>query len=201
MTKPARSLHVLFADDDPEVREYFQEMLTRLGHKVTLAEDCTQLVEQSRRIAPDLIITDIMMPDRDGIEAAREAARDREVPVILISAHHDDDVLTRLGDPYVMAFLVKPVKEADVQTAVTLAMVRFEQFQAFRQESRDLRQALEDRKLLERAKGIVMRRLRVDEQEAFRRMKKMASDKNRKLVEVAQTILTAEEVFHHLDRE
>jgi response regulator NasT len=201
MTKPARSLRILFADDDPEMREYFEELLTRLGHQVTLVASGAQLVEESRRTPPDLIITDIMMPDRDGIEAAREAAREREVPVILVSAHHDTETLARLGDDHVMAFLVKPVKEPDVRTAITLAMLRFEQFRAVSQEARDLRQALEDRKMLERAKGIVMRRLRVDEQEAFRRMKKMASDRNRKLVEVAQTILTAEEVFHHLDKD
>jgi response regulator NasT len=200
MSQAARPLRVLFADDDPEVREYFQELLTRLGHEVALAHNGRQLLELSRASAPDLIITDIMMPDMDGLQAAREVNREREVPVILVSAHHDADLLTRLGTDQVMAFLVKPVKEADVQTAIALARLRFDQFQALRQEARDLRQSLEDRKLLERAKGAVMKRLRVDEQEAFRKMKKLASDRNRKLIEVAQSILGADEVFGQLDR-
>jgi response regulator NasT len=200
MSSPGRPLRVLFADDDAEVREYFQEMLTRLGHEVVLARDGRQLVELSRTADPDLLITDILMPDVDGLQAASAVNRERDVPVILVSAHHDADLLARLDTDQVMAFLVKPVKQADVQTAIAVALRRFEQFQALRQETRDLRQALEERKLLERAKGSVMKRLRVDEQEAFRKMKKLASDRNRKLVEVAQSILAAEEVFGHLDR-
>lgn len=193
-------LRVLFADDDAEVREYFQEMLTRLGHHVTLAHNGRQLVELSRTSEPDLVITDILMPDTDGLQAVHEVSRERAIPIILVSAHHDADLLSRLGTDEVMAFLVKPVKEADVQTAIAVARLRFEQFQSLRQEARDLRQALDDRKLLERAKGAVMKRLRVDEQEAFRKMKKLASDRNRKLIEVAQSILGADEVFGQLDR-
>jgi response regulator NasT len=200
MSSPRRPLRILFADDDPEVREYFEELLTRLGHQVVLVPNGRQLIEQSRTAEPDLIITDIMMPDMDGLQAAHEVNREREIPVILVSGHHDADLLTRLGTDQVMAFLVKPVKEADVQTAIAVARLRFEQFQSLRQETRDLRQALEERKLLERAKGVVMKRLRVDEQEAFRKMKKVASDKNRKLIEVAQSILSADEVFVMLDK-
>src|SRR5206468_655259 len=94
---------------------------------------------------------------------------------------------------------VKPVKPADVETAVVLALSRFEQFQGVRKEARDLRQALEDRKVVERAKGAIMKRLRVDEQEAFRRLRKLASDRNLKAVEVAQTILSSDEIFTALD--
>jgi response regulator NasT len=200
MKKPARSLRILFADDEPEVRDYFQEMLTKLGHQVTLAPDGRQLVELARQARPDVVITDIMMPDMDGIQAAQEVNREQEVPVILVSAHHDKQLLARLSDEPVMAYLIKPIKEADVQTALAVAMLRFEQFQALRREARDLRQALEDRKLLERAKGAVMKRNGVDEQEAFRRMKKMASDNNRKLVDIAKSIVGAEDVFVQLDR-
>jgi response regulator NasT len=200
MIRTARSLRILFADDEAEVREYFQELLDRLGHQVTLVPNGRRLLESARAAPPDLIITDIMMPDVDGIQAAQEVNRDRDVPVILVSAYHDNALIDRLSNEPVMAYLIKPVKEEQVQTAIAVAMRRFEQFRSLRQESRDLRQALEDRKTLERAKGVVMRRNRVDEQEAFRRMKKMASDSNRKLIEVAQNILAAEDVFAHLDR-
>src|SRR6202007_909211 len=176
MTTPARALRIVFADDEAEVRDYFQELLTRLGHQVALATSGGQLVALSRAARPDLIITDIRMPDLDGLKAAEEIGREQEVPVILVSAHHDAEVLGRLHSEQVMAYLVKPVKEADVTTALTVAMLRFAQLQAARPEARELRQALDERKLLERAKGAVMRRLHADEQEAYRKMKKLASD-------------------------
>ena len=98
-----------------------------------------------------------------------------------------------------MAYLVKPVKEADVAAAVTVAMMRFRQYQAVRKEAPDLRQALEDRKAIERAKGALMKRLRVDEDEAFRRLRRKASADNLKLVEAARRVLAAEEVFRQME--
>jgi response regulator NasT len=98
-----------------------------------------------------------------------------------------------------MAYLIKPVSQADVEAAIALAMRRFEQFQAVRREAADLRQALEDRKVIERAKGIVMRRLAVNEDEAYRRLRKLGNDHNLKLVDVARTILQADEVFEALE--
>jgi response regulator NasT len=194
------NLRLVIADDDPEIRAYFQELLSRLGHQVVVAETGRQLVEQCRVLEPDLVIADIMMPDLDGLEAAQAINRHKETPVILVSAHHDAGLLERASTGPIMAYLTKPVKQADVETAIRLARVRFEQFQALRQEAADLRQALEDRKLIERAKGVVGRRLGLDEQESFTRLRKLASNRNWKLVEVAQAVLRAEEVFHLLDK-
>src|SRR5262249_55214881 len=142
----------------------------------------------------------IKMPDMDGIEAAQAINQGRPIPVILVSAHHDTDLLNRAKLENVMSYLVKPIKEPDLQSAITLAMLRFQHFQALAKEARDLRQALEDRKLIERAKGIVMRRVRVDEDEAFRRLQRLASNHNQRLVEVAQRVLAAEEVFHQMEK-
>jgi response regulator NasT len=94
-----------------------------------------------------------------------------------------------------MGYLVKPIKQADLQPVIGLAMRRFEQFQALRQEAADLRQALEDRKVIERAKGLLMKKAGLDEQDAFRRLQKRASEKNLKLVELARMIVTADEAF------
>ena len=94
-----------------------------------------------------------------------------------------------------MAYLVKPIKQADLEPAIALAIRRFEQFQQLRQEADDLRQALEDRKVIERAKGVLMKKAQLDEQEAFRRLQKLARDKNKKIVEIARSILLAEEAF------
>ena len=192
-------LRIAVADDEPEMREYLQEALPRLGHQVVaVAETGRQLVDRCAAARPDLVITDIKMPGKDGIEVAEEANRERQVPVILVSAHHDADLIVRAGADHIMAYLIKPIKQADLETAIFLAMLRFEHFQKLRQEAASLRQALEDRKVIERAKGIIMKRARLDESEAFRRLQRLASDRNHRLVDVAQSILAAEEAFQPL---
>ncbi len=159
------------------------------------------LVTRDGRLrSPDLVITDIKMPEMDGIEALAAIGRERQVPSILVSAYHDADMLARAGIDHVMAYLIKPIKPPDLQAAIALASLRFEHFEKLRDEAASLRQALEDRKVIERAKGAIMRRVSVNEAEAFRRLQKMASDQNCKLIEVAQRIVTAEEVFRQVDR-
>jgi response regulator NasT len=192
----SRSLRIAVADDEPDMRDYFRTILPDLGHEVVaVAEDGAGLVAACRESKPDLVITDIKMPDMDGIEAAGRIYRDAPVPVILVSAYHDPEFIRRAEADHVLAYLVKPIKQADLEPAIAIAMRRFEQFQALRKESADLRQALEDRKVIERAKGILMKKAGLDEAAAFRRLQKLASDKNRKLVDIAQSILTAEEAL------
>jgi response regulator NasT len=194
-----RTLRIAVAEDERDTREYLQDLLQRLGHRVTAASTGRQLVEQCRASQPDLILTDIKMPDLDGIDAAVQANADRPVPVILVSGHHDAELLERAGADHIMAYLIKPVSQADVEAAIALALRRFEQYVAARKEAADLKQALEDRKVIERAKGIIMRRLGVGEDESYRRLRKMASDRNLKLVTVAQSLLKADEVFEALE--
>jgi len=190
------SLRIVVADDEPEMRDYLQETLTFMKHTVVgAAETGRQLVEQCRAESPDLVITDIKMPDMDGIEAASEIRKVRAVPVILVSAYHDAALIERAMADHVLAYLVKPIKQADLETAIALAMRRFREFQALHQQAEDLRQALEDRKIVERAKGVLMKRAGLDEQDAFRRLQKLASDKNLKMVRVAEMIVTAEEAM------
>lgn len=190
------SLRIAVADDEPDMRDYFQDMLPRLGHTVVaVAKSGRELVEQSRIVQPDLVITDIKMPDLDGIEAAVEIYRDRPTPVILVSAHHDSGLIERAEMDHIMGYLVKPIKQSDLAPAIAIAVSRFAQFQTMRQEASDLRQALADRKTIERAKGILMKNANLDEATAFRRLQKLASDKNRKLAEIASMILTAQEAF------
>ena len=194
-----KNLRIAVADDERDTRDFLQELLARLGHQVMLAQTGRQLVEQCRLFSPDLILTDIKMPDMDGIEAAIAVNRDKETPVVLVSAYADPEFLRRAEQHPIMAYLIKPLKAADVENAVGVAVARFGQFEAVRKEARDLRQALDDRKHVERAKGVVMRRLCVDEPEAFQRMKRFASNHNRKLADVAQSLLAAEEIFHQLE--
>jgi AmiR/NasT family two-component response regulator len=131
----------------------------------------------------------------DGIDAAMAIYRDCPVPVILVSAYHDSSLIQRAEADHIMAYLVKPIKQPDLEPVIGLAMRRFEQFQTLQREAADLRQALEDRRIIERAKGLLMKKAGLDEQDSFRRLQKMASDKNLKLVDVSRMIVTADEAF------
>jgi len=190
------SLRIAVADDEPRMREYYREALARMGHEVAVAASTgRELVDGCRTARPDLVLTDIKMPDLDGIDAAVEIGKGDPAPIILVSAYHDDDLLERARGGHVFGFLVKPIKQDDLKAAIAIAMQRFDQFRALRDEAGGLRQALEDRKLIERAKGILMKKAGVDEEEAFRRLRRLARDNNQKLVEVARMIFKAEAAF------
>jgi response regulator NasT len=199
-TPTERPLRIAVADDERDTRQFFEEFLKGLGHSVATAESGRRLVEVCRTTHLDLVITDIKMPDMDGFEAAATVNKDRPVPVVVVSAYHDDEMLRRAGAEYVMGYLVKPVKPTDLHAAVALAVGRFDHQQKARQESAELRQALEDRKVIERAKGAVVRRVGLGEDEAYRRMQRYSSEHNLKLAETARRILAAEETFHTLDK-
>jgi response regulator NasT len=141
------TLRVAVADDEPDMREFYQKILPRLGFKVvSVAADGRELVENCRREPPDIVITDIKMPQLDGIEAADQIYEQQAVPVILVSGYHDAELIDRAKRDHIMAYLVKPIKQADLGPAIAVAMRRFEQFEALRKEASSLRQALEDRK-------------------------------------------------------
>jgi response regulator NasT len=189
-------LRVCVADDEADMRDYFTRILPLLGHVVvSTAKTGTELVAQVLQHKPGLVITDIKMPEMDGIDAANRIYETIPVPVILVSAYHDGDLIDRAEADHIMAYLVKPIKQADLEPAIAIAMRRFEQFQELHKEAADAKQALADRKLIERAKGILMKRIGLDETAAFRRMQKLASEKNKKLVEISQILITAEEAW------
>jgi two-component system, response regulator PdtaR len=194
-----RSLRIVAADDQPAMCRFYEDALRKLGHDVCIARTGRQLVELCQATKPDLIITDIMMPDLDGIEAADEVCRSGPVPVILVSAFQDPQLVERAAARHVLAYLAKPIEEGELAAAIALAWRRFEEFHALRKEAEELRQALEDRKVVERAKGILMKRLQTDEDGAFVRLRRLASSRKRKLVDVAREVLSAEEVFGTLD--
>lgn len=134
-----RSLRILIADDEPDMRDYFQKLLPRMGYEVVgAAQNGQELVDLNLSLQPDLIITDIKMPLMDGIDAAIRIFQDRPAPIILVSAYHDPELIARAEADHVLSYLVKPIKAADLQTTIALAVHRFAQFQA-------LQQALDDR--------------------------------------------------------
>lgn len=191
-----RSLSIAVAEDEPLMQQYLSETLALLGHQVVcMVGTGRELIDRCLALRPDLVMTDIRLPDMDGLDAATQIYGVEPVPIIVISAFHDPQLIERAERNHVLAYLVKPIKQHDLEPAIAIAMSRFHEFRAMRQEADNLRQALEDRKLIERAKGLLMKRAGLDEPEAFRRLQKMARDKNQKLVEIAQIVITAEEVY------
>ncbi len=190
------SLRVLIADDESIRLMSLGSQLTSLGHKVvaeaTRGDEAVQLAAEKK---PDLAILDIKMPVMDGIEAAERITQARPIPIILLTAYSEAQLVERAARANISAYLMKPVAEDDLLPAITLALTRFKEFESLRREVADLREALEVRKVVEKAKGILMRRLDLSEEEAFKRLQKQSQDTNRKLQEVAEAIVMADRMF------
>ncbi len=190
------SLKIAIADDEPEILADLEETLVELGHTVAVrARNGVELVDQCHNNPPDLVITDIKMPVKDGLQAISEIRQHHPVPIVILSAYHDSDLIKRALDEHVLAYLVKPVNDESLQTSIELAVRRFKEFQALQSQTADLQQALEDRKVIERAKGVLMKRAELSEADAFRRLQLLSSQKNKKMIEIARAIIEAEEAF------
>lgn len=183
---------VIIADDESLIRMDLREMLTNLGYLVVgEVADGRSAVNQARELRPDIVIMDIKMPDMDGIEAASILTQERIAPVVLLSAYSQRDLVDRARDAGVTAYLVKPYREEDLTPAIEVALARFREFQVLQQQVSDLQQALETRKLVDRAKGILMDKQGLTEAEAFRRIQKMSMDNRKPMKEVAEAIILA----------
>ncbi len=135
-------LRISVADDEADMREYYQRMLTHLGHRVvSCSANGRDLVDECLRKMPDLVITDIKMPEMDGLDAAERIGQQFPVPVILVSAYHSPDMVERASASCVQAFLVKPIKLADLAPTIDFARRRFDRLRNIRQEETELRQA------------------------------------------------------------
>jgi AmiR/NasT family two-component response regulator len=189
-------LRILIADDESIRLLSLRAQLAALGHRV-VAEASTgeEAVALAISTQPDLAILDIKMPLVDGIEAAERITQARPIPIILLTAYSEAQLVERAAQANISAYLMKPVSEEDLLPALTLALIRFKQFQALHREVVDLREALEARKVIEKAKGILMRRLDLTEEEAFRRLQRQSQEGNRKLAQVAEAIVLADQML------
>lgn len=189
-------LRILIADDESLHLLSLRGQLEKLGHRVIAeASDGRQAIALGRETKPDLAILDIKMPEVDGIEAAQTMMNECPLPIILLSAYSEGDLAERAASSQVAAYLMKPVSENDLLPAIGLAMSRFGEFQALHKEVDDLREALETRKMVERAKGILMRRLNLTEEEAFRRLQRRSQNENKKLGDIAKAIVVADGIL------
>ena len=184
-------MRVLIAEDETIIRLDVRALLERAGHEVVAeARDGQEAVALAAEHAPDLIVMDVRMPHMDGIEAAREISRARPVPIVMLTAYAEADLVARASDAGAFGYLVKPFREVDLLSAIDTARARFEELAALRAEAADLSEALASRKAVERAKGILMERDGIDEAEAFRRIR-AASQKTGKPMRVVADALIA----------
>lgn len=191
-----RRLKVLAVEDEGLVAAALTSQLKDLGHQVVgLAKDGQEAIECASKLQPDLVITDIRIPIRDGIETARAILGHRPVPIVLLTAYADESLIRRAGEAGVMAYLLKPANTQQLRSTIEVALARFEELHALRREVHDLKEALETRKVVEQAKGVLMKRLGLSEAEAFRRIQQESRNRRSSLREVALTILRAEEIL------
>jgi len=185
---------VIVADDESIVRMDLREMLESLGYLVVgEAGDGESAVHLSRELKPSIVIMDIKMPGMDGIEAGRILTEERIAPVLLLTAYSQQDLVDRAKDAGVMAYIVKPFHEADLAPAIEVALRRWSEFRSLEREVEDLKEALETRKLVDRAKGILMDTQGLSEADAFRRIQKTSMDQRKPMKDVAEAIVLAHE--------
>jgi two-component system, response regulator PdtaR len=191
-----QSLRVIAADDEPAMRYVYEKMLPALGHQlIAVASSGDELIETCEKQKPDLIITDIRMPGRDGIDAAEQLWLRYNVPVLLVSAYRDYDLLQRAQADPIFGYLVKPVEEVDLEAAIRVAVARFHSFQQSLDEVQQLRQTLNDRKLIERAKGVIMARTKASEDDALRKLQTLAAERSKDLAEIAKAVVDGDEIM------
>jgi response regulator NasT len=185
---------ILIADDESIIRLDLREMLTNLGYLVVgEAGDGQSAINMARELKPDLVIMDIRMPNLDGIEAAKILTEEKIAPVVLLTAYSQKELIDRAKEAGVVGYLVKPFKETDLNPAIEVAVARFSEFRVLHQEVHDLELALETRKLVDRAKGILMDTKGMSEAEAFRTIQTLSMNKRRPMKEVAEALILAHE--------
>ncbi|HYU02558.1 MAG TPA: response regulator [Jatrophihabitantaceae bacterium] len=182
---------VLIAEDEALIRLDLREMLQEEGYEVVgEAADGEQAVTLAAELIPDLVICDVKMPKMDGITAAAQIASKRIAPVVILTAFSQRDLIERARDAGAMAYLVKPFQKRDLFPAIEMATSRFAEIRALESEVTNLRERLEARKLIERAKGVLMSEHRMSEPEAFRWIQRAAMDNRTSMRAVAELVLS-----------
>lgn len=182
---------ILVAEDEALIRLDLVEMLGEAGHTVVAqAADGEQAVSLAREHRPDIIIMDVKMPVLDGISAAEQIGNDKIAPVIMLTAFSQTELVERARDAGVMAYIVKPFTAADLAPAIDIAVHRWSEYQALETEISDLSERLETRKAVDRAKGVLMSKLKLSEADAFRWIQKTAMDRRMGMKEVADAVIT-----------
>jgi response regulator NasT len=184
------SKSILICDDEPLIRANLKSMLIELGFDEILeCGDGAKAVEMALGCFPDMAILDVAMPGMDGITAAVEIRKKLKIPIMLLTSACDSATVKRASASGIAAFLTKPLRQQDLLPAIEIALQHVEEIENLKEKIDDLRELIENRKIIEKAKGLLMEKNRVSEAEAYRIMQKSAMDKRKTLLQVANRIL------------
>jgi two-component system, response regulator PdtaR len=183
-------MRILVAEDETIIRLDLRALLERAGLEVCgEARDGEEAVALARELTPDVAIMDVKMPKLDGIEAARRILDERPIPIVMLTAYGQEELVQRAAEAGVFGYLVKPFREQDLLPAIRTARARYEELAALREEAESLAEALTARKAIERAKGLLMEKERLSEQDAFARLRKASQISGRPLKVVAEALI------------
>jgi AmiR/NasT family two-component response regulator len=189
---PALSaLKIVVVEDDATVRQFLRDTLEKdLGHKVVgEAATGTDMVRTVLELEPDIVVFDIHLPKLDGLEALRQIYQERIVAAVAITGDRDQSLVLRALEEHVLAYLLKPIEAHQLGPALQVAWARFDELRGLTAENDTLRQTLQNRKIIERAKGVLMKRHRWSEAEAFRRLQRGAMNRRMPMIDLAQAVL------------
>src|SRR5688572_27434725 len=183
-------MRVLIAEDETIIRLDLKALLERAGFEVCAeARDGVEAVELARETKPDLAVLDVKMPRLDGIEAARRILDERAIPIVMLTAYGQEELVSRAVEAGVFGYLVKPFRESDLLPAIHTARARHEELAALREEADSLAEALAARKAIERAKGLLMAKEGLSEEDAFARLRKASQVSGRPLKVIADAVV------------
>jgi AmiR/NasT family two-component response regulator len=183
-------MRILVAEDETIIRLDLRALLERAGFEVCAeARDGVEAVELARSELPDVAVLDVKMPKVDGIEAARRILEERPIPIVMLTAYGQDELVQRAAEVGVFGYLVKPFREQDLLPAIRTARARHDELAALREEAESLADALAARKAIERAKGLLMAKEGLTEEEAFARLRKASQISGRPLKVVAEALI------------
>jgi AmiR/NasT family two-component response regulator len=183
-------MRVLVAEDETIIRLDLRDLLERSGFEVCAeARDGEEAVALARSERPDVAIMDVKMPKLDGIEAARRILDERPIPIVMLTAYGQEELVSRAVEAGVFGYLVKPFREQDLLPAIRTARARHEELSALREEAESLAEALAARKAIERAKGLLMEKEGLSEQDAFARLRRASQLSGRPLKVVAEALI------------
>lgn len=188
-------IRVVIADDESIIRLDLKTLLEEMGHTVVgEAADGQKALELARAYKPDVVIMDIKMPVMDGLDAAKIISDEKIAPVVLLTAYSQRDLVERAKEAGVFAYLVKPFQESDLMPAIEIAISRYLEMHDMETTLGDLEQKLEARKIVDRAKGILMDKYKMGEADAFRRIQQQSMNQRRSMKEIAEAIIIAHEI-------
>ncbi|MBI4006413.1 MAG: ANTAR domain-containing protein [Gammaproteobacteria bacterium] len=196
MTLETKQLSIMLVDELPERSEIIKKILEKAGHRIVArASSKADLTSLVNHYHPDIIIIDMESPDRDTLEHMRTISADRPRPIVMFTNDEDSQTIRRAVKAGVTAYIVDGLQPRRVMPILEIAIARFNEFQTIKLELEKTKNSLEERKLVERAKGILMKQSRYDEESAYKSMRKLAMDRNMKLSDLARSIIAAAELL------